>query len=79
VEIGYGVWPEFRGRGYATQAVSTLIEWAMAHEDVRRITAECGRDNVASIRVLERAGMRRIAELRRPGGRVLRWELRPTC
>jgi RimJ/RimL family protein N-acetyltransferase len=36
------------------------------------ITAQCLDDNIGSIRVLEKVGMRRLA----PEGKRLKWELR---
>jgi ribosomal-protein-alanine N-acetyltransferase len=58
VEIGYSVLPAFQGRGYATEAVQALVAWGFAQPGVRRIVANCRADNAASIRVLEKAGMR---------------------
>jgi ribosomal-protein-alanine N-acetyltransferase len=58
VEIGYSVLPAFQGRGYATEAARALIGWAFAQPGVRRVVANCHFDNAASIRVLEKAGLR---------------------
>lgn len=71
VEIGYSVLPAFQGRGYATEASRALIGWGFAQPGVRRIVANCLADNAASIRVLEKAGMRRTGR-DRDG---LTWEL----
>ncbi len=71
IEMGYGVLPAFQGRGYATEATQALVAWAFSQPRVQRIVAECLADNIASIRVLEKLGMRRYG----PEGRVLRWEL----
>lgn len=60
VEIGYGIAPPHRGRGYATEAVEALCRWSFTHPEVRRVVAECAPDNVASIRVLEKTGFRPI-------------------
>ena len=60
VEIGYSVLPPRRGHGYAGEAARALTEWALARPGVRRVTAECLEDNLASIRVLEKIGMRPI-------------------
>lgn len=59
VEIGYGVAPLHRGRGYATEAAGALVRWALTHSKVKRIIAECAPDNRASIRVLEKTGFLR--------------------
>jgi ribosomal-protein-alanine N-acetyltransferase len=58
VEIGYSTLPAFQGRGYATEAAQALLAWGFAQPGVRRIVANCLADNAASIRVLQKAGMR---------------------
>ena len=59
VEIGYGLVPSARGHGYATEAVSALVQIA-AGLGVTRIRADTDPDNVASQRTLEKAGFRRV-------------------
>ena len=56
VEVGYSVLPQFRRRGYATEAVAGLLSWAFGHVEVTTVTAETARGNVASARVLRRLG-----------------------
>jgi RimJ/RimL family protein N-acetyltransferase len=55
VEIGYGLAPEARGRGLATEAVVGLVEHAHAR-GARVIRAEIDADNAPSRGVVERAG-----------------------
>ncbi|MFH1998223.1 MAG: GNAT family N-acetyltransferase [Planctomycetota bacterium] len=55
-EIGYSVLPQFQGRGYATEMVGSLIQWAMKQPGVTRIVAETEWANPASVRVLVKAG-----------------------
>lgn len=69
-EIGYSIVPEYRNQGYATEAVLYLIHWALHHRDIRRITAQCLNDNLGSIKVLEKVGMRQLD----PDGIMLQWE-----
>ena len=57
--IGYVVDPAHAGRGYATQMVQAALAVAFDELGVRRVTAGCFADNPASVRVLEKAGMRR--------------------
>jgi RimJ/RimL family protein N-acetyltransferase len=59
--IGYGLVPEWRGRGYATRSVRLVADWAMRHVGVVRVIAGTAADNAASQRVLERAGFVREA------------------
>ena len=71
VEIGYNIIPAYEWQGYATEMARRVIDWAFQTPSIGVITAECRDDNVGSIRVLEKVGMRRLpAE-----GHTLRWEL----
>ena len=56
VEIGYGILPEYEGRGYTTEAVQAMIQWAFGQEDVVFVEAESAPDNGASQRILEKCG-----------------------
>ena len=57
--IGYIVDPRFAGRGVATDLARGLLAAAFGNLGLRRVTAGCNADNLASARVLEKAGMRR--------------------
>jgi len=54
-EIGYGTTSEYRGKGYMTEAVRTLCDWAFSHSFVSAVTATTI-SNPASDRVLEKVG-----------------------
>jgi RimJ/RimL family protein N-acetyltransferase len=56
VEIGYGLREGFCGRGYMTEAVRAMAEWALSQNGVKRVEAETEPNNAASQRVLARAG-----------------------
>lgn len=56
VEIGYGIKDEFQGRGYATEAVTVAVDWALKQAGVLRVEAEAESDNTASQRVLVKCG-----------------------
>ena len=58
VELGYWLFVEARGRGVATRAVRALVEDSHAR-GVVRVEAHVRLGNVASERVLERAGFER--------------------
>ncbi|QHJ69604.1 GNAT family N-acetyltransferase [Planococcus halotolerans] len=62
VEIGYGLLEEYRGKGYATEAVAALVDWAWKQNGIHKVKAETLVDNQESIRVLEKLGMRKVAE-----------------
>jgi RimJ/RimL family protein N-acetyltransferase len=49
-----------RGRGYATEAVSALLDWARGQDGLTCVLADTTRSNRASRRLLERVGMHRV-------------------
>ena len=68
VAIGYGIVPEARGRGYATEAIGALSGWALAQPGVAEVVAQTLPDNEPSARALLRAGfveLERTARVRR--------------
>ncbi|MEV6488818.1 GNAT family N-acetyltransferase [Actinoplanes sp. NPDC051633] len=58
-ELGYIFDPAYGGQGYATEAVTAMVGHAFDRLGVRRITAGCFADNLASVSILEKVGMRR--------------------
>ncbi|MEV6399437.1 GNAT family N-acetyltransferase [Streptomyces sp. NPDC051907] len=59
LEIGYGIVSSRRGRGYAPEAARALAEAALTWPGVDSVYADVELSNPASIRVLEKAGLRR--------------------
>lgn len=55
-EIGYWLGRQFWGRGLATAAVRAVSEYGLAHFDLVRLYATVYAPNLASARVLEKAG-----------------------
>ena len=55
-EIGYGINEAQQGYGYATEAVSALVDWALNQPRVLCVLAETEEPNIASQRVLEKSG-----------------------
>lgn len=60
-EVGYGVHPLYRGRGFAPEAVRALTAYVFERTDLRRIDLTANLDNAASLRVAEKAGFTRRA------------------
>ncbi|MDJ0332918.1 MULTISPECIES: GNAT family N-acetyltransferase [Planococcus] len=60
LELGYSIVPSYQGHGYATEMAQALVAWGKTQSGINRIIASCDYDNFASIRVLEKAGLRRV-------------------
>jgi len=58
VEVSYGISPPFWGRGLATEAALAVLRYGFETVGLQRIVASVDAPNVASPRVLEKAGMR---------------------
>ena len=70
-DVGYAFLPEFRGKGYAFEAASAVLEHGNRVFGLKRILAITSLDNAGSIRVLEKAGMKFEREMEfRPGDPV---------
>lgn len=61
VTIGYGLAPEARGKGYASEALRELLLLARSR-GVASVEADTTHDNIASQRVMTAVGMRLVAE-----------------
>jgi RimJ/RimL family protein N-acetyltransferase len=75
VEIAYGVDPDHRGNGYATEAAEALVNYAFADPRVRVVRAHTSPETNASTQVLIKCGFRHLGEVVDPeDGRIWRWE-----
>jgi RimJ/RimL family protein N-acetyltransferase len=61
VTIGYALIPSVRGKGYASEALRALLQFARAH-GVARVKGDADHDNIASQHVMAAAGMRLVGE-----------------
>jgi [ribosomal protein S5]-alanine N-acetyltransferase len=69
-DFGYVLRRSCWGLGYATEAVSAVVQWAIKQPTIFRVWATCHPDNKRSIRVLEKSGLHLEAKL-------INWEARP--
>jgi RimJ/RimL family protein N-acetyltransferase len=65
VELGYVINKSFQGRGYMTETVRAIIDWAFQQPNIYRVYATTSVDNIASQRVMENVGMLREGLLRK--------------
>ena len=63
-EVGYVISPDFWGKGIATEALTRVIAFGFEHCALARISAVCMRGNLASLRVMEKCGLKREGVLR---------------
>jgi RimJ/RimL family protein N-acetyltransferase len=64
-DFGYGIARQYWGSGYATEAATAIVHWAIEQENIYRVWAVCDVENLASARVLEKAGLQKEGVLRR--------------
>jgi len=79
LKIGYTIDPSAQGRGYATEAVRALVAYAFDALRAEIVRIYANEDNVASIRVAEKAGFRLLERFEHGEGderrSVVRYEL----
>jgi aminoglycoside 6'-N-acetyltransferase len=69
IKVGYTIAPAFQGRGYATEAVRALVDYAFDELGAEVVRAHASAENFPSIRVAEKVGMRLVERLEhRHGG-----------
>ena len=57
MKVGYTISPVYQGKGYATEAVAALVDYAFDVLEADVVRAYASADNAASIRVAEKAGL----------------------
>lgn len=63
VEVGYTVFAEHRRRGYATEAVRALLDWARA-QGIDRFIASVGPENEPSLAIVRQLGFLEVGRHR---------------
>jgi len=63
-DLGYALHPSAWGRGYATEAVTALLDWGFEQLDLNRVEADVDPRNTPSARLMERLGFIREGCLR---------------
>ncbi len=58
-EVWYKIHPDQWHNGYATEALSKILSFAFTNLKLHRIEAGCAVENIASIKVLEKLGMKK--------------------
>lgn len=71
IEIGYGTMPSHRKKGFMTEAVAAMVEWAKKQPGIRGVLAETESENIASIRVVQKNHFRQYGK---KGARLM-WKI----
>ena len=71
VEIGYGTYPEYQGRGLMTEFIQGMRAWFANQPNVKSILASTEKTNIASRRVLEKNQFFQVGE----DNDLLHWKL----
>jgi RimJ/RimL family protein N-acetyltransferase len=64
-ELGYGLIPNERGKGYCSEAVGLVVDYLFLSKDVVRIQAQTDVRNVASQKILEKTGFKKEGTIRK--------------
>jgi RimJ/RimL family protein N-acetyltransferase len=73
-QIGYVLIPSERGKGYGTEAVKLAVDYLFMSKHVERIQTDTLLENVASQKVLQKAGFQREATMRKAIFAWGKWE-----
>ena len=60
--MGWFIMPEFQNRGYMTEAVKKVLEFAFLQDNCVRVVTACYKDNIPTQKVMAKAGFRKEAE-----------------
>lgn len=74
--MGYSVYPGDERKGYASEAATGIVAWALAQPSVHRVQATIRPGHTASQRVATRAGLQHVGDVESDEeGRVELWEI----
>lgn len=62
IDLGYRFMKQAWGKGYATEAAKASVRYGFEKLGLRRIVGRAMPENIASIKVLEKCGMRYVGE-----------------
>jgi len=71
LQLLYGFSPHCWGKGLATEAAKAMIQYGFTEHKFQQIITATNVDNIASVRVIERVGMRFVQRINKAGLDVL--------
>ena len=66
VEFGYTIFPDYRGKGYASEAAQALMDWATREHQVTRFVVSISPMNQPSLRIAQKLGFRKVGSFNDP-------------
>jgi len=60
--IGWFIMPEYQNKGYMTEAVKRVLEFAFLQDSCIRVVTACYKDNIPTQKVMAKVGFRKEAE-----------------
>jgi RimJ/RimL family protein N-acetyltransferase len=66
VEFGYTIFPDYRGKGYASEAAKALMDWATREHAVSRFVVSISPTNEPSLRIAQKFGFRKVGSFTDP-------------
>lgn len=66
VEFGYTIFPDYRKKGYASEAAQALMDWATREQGVTHFVVSISPTNEPSLRLAEKFGFRKVGTVTDP-------------
>lgn len=67
LEIGYSMEKHYWGKGIATEMAKAVVDYAFTYENIKEVVGITTLNNIASQRVLEKAGLVRMSDFEKDG------------
>ncbi|MBL1220357.1 GNAT family N-acetyltransferase [Chryseobacterium sp. L7] len=78
IEIGYTLSKKYWGKGIATKVSRALVNYCFSNTDGNEVVAVTDLDNLGSQKVLEKAGFKRLENLKRADGEMAYYIIKRT-
>ena len=66
VEFGYTIFPDYRKKGYASEAAQALMDWGRREHGVTRFVVSISPENEPSLRLARKFGFRKVGTVTDP-------------
>ncbi|HJV20620.1 MAG TPA: GNAT family N-acetyltransferase [Sediminibacterium sp.] len=66
-DLGFALLPQYEGMGYASEAAAAVLEHARDTLHLKQVEGITTKNNMASVSVLEKAGMKYVENIKLPG------------